>query len=194
MTISDKLKAAIRSGSCKSVCRDLGPKPFIRIGEFRDELVRANLYESVLVSVYRTARDNRAEFTTEQIVAFFEFGNRDEFQACGQHFSPEQEFDLFRGVAGVEPRRKAAGLSWTSCRRVACWFAWQTERFRDFDPAVYVATISAADVFVVHDKEREVIARPPAQITRLDLTVEDIEREHDAHQATVEAIFRGGTD
>jgi hypothetical protein len=71
-----------------------------------------------------------------------------------------------RGWRGVSSPHAAYGISWTTDRDVACWFAmrFRDHRFRDHhrSPLVFVADIPPALIITEHDEraEREILVDP----------------------------------
>jgi hypothetical protein len=64
------------------------------------------------------------------------------------------EICVYRGAAGVSPWRASRGLSWTTSRDVACWFAfrssWGTRK-----PIVVVANVAASKIVFYSDERDE---------------------------------------
>lgn len=73
---------------------------------------------------------------------------------------------VYRGTANVTPEQAAQGLSWTTSREIACWFAY---RFSETTPVVLTADVPVSEVIYWSDErsEREVILRSPPPV-RLD--------------------------
>ena len=127
---------AIHEGDIFDLFLALGPKRLSWIAKLRNVLQQYGLYGRILVKGYRAPGKDHTTLTTQQTLSLFESGDRQKLRSCGQPLPPGETFELFRGVSGDEERRKTAGLSWTSSRQRACWFAWQLEEYRGLDPAV----------------------------------------------------------
>jgi hypothetical protein len=65
---------------------------------------------------------------------------------------------VYRGVAGVDVKEASNGISWTTSRDVACWFAMR-EAYGERQPLVIAADIDAAHVVYYSNgrSEHEVI-------------------------------------
>jgi hypothetical protein len=183
--IRSGVETAIQERDICALLRALRRNRLSWIARLRDVLQQHDLYEQILVKAYRAPGEDHTTLTTEQTISLFESGDRQKLRACGQPLPPGETFGLFRGVSGDEGRRKAAGLSWTSSRSRACWFAWRLEPYRALDPAVYSATFSPEDVFVFTRDEEEFIVVPPDFPRRLDLAPEAIQLEFESHRATI---------
>jgi hypothetical protein len=179
------VETSIRDRDVCALVRALRGERLSWIAQLRDVLQRHDLYERILVKAYRAPGEDHTTLTTEQTLSLLKIGDRQKLRSCGQPLPPGETFELFRGVAGEEPRRKTCGLSWTSSRPRACWFAWRLEAYRRLDPAVYSATFNADDIFVYTRDEQEFIAIPPVSPRRLDLSAEAIRLECESHQATI---------
>jgi hypothetical protein len=103
--------------------------------------------------------------------------NREVLAALGDPIPDGHTFTLYRGVAGIGPRRQARGLSWTSSFDVACWFA---DRSRDFGkPAICSATVAREEIYVYSNRRHleEFIVRPRS-IREISLSAEDLRHRH----------------
>src|SRR5665213_4334017 len=134
--VREEVETAILARDHPGLFLALKGKRLCWIAQLRDVLQRHDLFERILVEAYRAPGKDHTTLTTQQTLSLFESGDRQKLRSCGQPLPPGETFELFRGVSGDEERRKTAGLSWTSSRQRACWFAWQLEEYRGLDPAV----------------------------------------------------------
>jgi len=74
---------------------------------------------------------------------------------------------IYRGAAGVTPAKAVKGLSWTTSREVACWFAYNWVSRRYANKLVLTATVSASDIIYWSNDcdEREVVLRGPPSLS-----------------------------
>jgi hypothetical protein len=72
---------------------------------------------------------------------------------------------VFRGVCGLNLRQAAMGLSWTTSRNVACWFALRFGHI-GLHPLVVSADIEATDIIYCEGsgEEEVVLRRKPAAV------------------------------
>jgi hypothetical protein len=74
---------------------------------------------------------------------------------------------IYRGVAGVDFKTACRGLSWTTSRDIACWFALRGS-YGEREPIVVTAQVDASDIIYFDDErnESEVITSriPSAQV------------------------------
>jgi hypothetical protein len=85
----------------------------------------------------------------------------------------EGKIAIYRGACDTDARTAAKGVSWTTNRDVACWFAY---RYRREQPIVLHAHVDASEVVYYEDDryEQEVILRRvvPALVDALPFTWE----------------------
>ena len=83
------------------------------------------------------------------------------FRAAAFEHPFSRAITVYRGAAGVNAVTASKGLSWTTSRDVACWFAYRFQG--DRPPIVLRATVDAADVVFWDDErnEQEVIFKRP---------------------------------
>jgi hypothetical protein len=101
---------------------------------------------------------------------------------------------IYRGAADITPAAAVKGLSWTTSREVACWFAYHWVSRASSDRLVLTANVSASDIiYWSNDRdEHEVLLRRPPSL-RIDDNPEEwneladrfaerrrLERENDA--------------
>jgi hypothetical protein len=64
------------------------------------------------------------------------------------------EISVYRGAAGVTPWKASRGLSWTTSRDVACWFALRSS-LGARKPVVVVASVAASKIIFYSDERGE---------------------------------------
>lgn len=106
----------------------------------------AGLYELALLEAYGASRTNNARESLDDLEALFWLADREKLRAAGDRMPEGELFTLYRGVAGKEPMRKEAGLSWTRLPGKAAWFAARAASWGLADPAVLRTEARAADV------------------------------------------------
>lgn len=113
-------------------------------------LLARGIYESTLIIAWSSTRTNWADWSLARLERLFGKADRERLRAAGDPLPAGDSFTLYRGVAGVDPRRKEAGYSWTRDRERAEWFAKRfAKHFRD--PAVLVTQTRASDVLAYVD-------------------------------------------
>jgi hypothetical protein len=75
---------------------------------------------------------------------------------------------IYRGVAGVDFKTACRGLSWTTSRDIACWFALRGS-YGEREPIVVTAQVDASDIIYFDDErnESEVLFGVRALVTAL---------------------------
>jgi len=135
-------------------------------------LIDLGMFERALVTAFTACRMNNHVWHATDIERLFNKCDREKLWAVGTEPPPGDRWVVYRGVAGSRGQRKVRGLSWTSSRDQACW--WAT-RFGLPDPAVYSATVARQEVYCYTDdrREAEFICRPK-RCSRVDLSADDI--------------------
>ena len=113
---------------------------------------------------------------TDTIQFMFDWADRDKLRAAGDPLPGPGPFTVYRGVGRERSERQVDGMSWTLSFDVACYFA-----LRGFhDPAVYQATVEAAEVYCFYNDrgEEEFICRPK-ESKRMKLTRKEIKKGSD---------------
>jgi hypothetical protein len=91
----------------------------------------------------------------------------------------EGKITIYRGASDTDAKTAAKGVSWTTNRDVACWFAY---RYRSEQPIVLCAHVDASEVVYYEDNryEQEVILRRvvPALVDALPFTWEKARHRH----------------
>ena len=130
------------------------------------------MFEPALISAFTGCRMNFNEWQAKEIEGLFKMCDRDKLWAAGDEPPPGDRWTVYRGVAGKRGQRKVRGLSWTSSRDQACWYALRLDLP---DPAVYSATVGRQDVYCFSDDrdEQECICRPRSP-RRLVITVDEM--------------------
>ena len=131
------------------------------------------MYEAAIVEAFNGCKFNNRHHATRRMLAELAACDPDRLRSAGDPMPGAGPYTIFRGVAGVGSARRVRGLSWSLSRDVAAWFA---RRMYLPDPAVYVATVTAAEVMfhVAERGEQEVVTRP-ARCKRLPITLAEIE-------------------
>lgn len=82
------------------------------------------------------------------------------FRAGKSHVPFSGRLRIYRGAAGVDLRTASQGISWTTSRDVACWFAMRNA-FGDRPPIVVTASVDASWISYYSDErsEAEVVLR-----------------------------------
>ncbi len=93
-------------------------------------------YEIALLMAYVGTRTNWINWQLKDIAYLFNVADKKKLLASGDFLPDRDTFTLYRGVAGLGPKRRVRGLSWTGNIDTAMWFA---ERFKNVlhDPAVF---------------------------------------------------------
>ena len=117
------------------------------------------MFEPALVFAFTSCRTNFHNWQAKLIETLFKMCDREKLWAAGTAPPPGDRWVVYRGVAGKWSERKVRGLSWTSSKDQACWWA---SRFDLPNAAVYRATVARQDVFCYTDDrhEAEFICRP----------------------------------
>jgi hypothetical protein len=83
----------------------------------------------------------------------------------------EGQLSIYRGASGVDAAKAAKGVSWTTNRDVACWFAFRDRRE---NPVVITANVDASDVMYFNDEQWEQEVVPGGHVcAELDLDPDD---------------------
>lgn len=125
------------------------------------------LYEAALLDAMIMTRTNNHHLF-HAVPWLLAMADSDRLRAAGDALPGPGPFTVYRGVAGRTSARRVRGASWTGSLEVARWFAQRGSAWGLHDPAVYRATVDAADVLAyVHDrgrKEAEFLVRLPASV------------------------------
>lgn len=101
----------------------------------------------------------RTGFTYRELVAMFEAADPDRLIDDAERATmaafPDR-IEVYRGVSGVTVGKARVGMSWTTDKGTAAWFA---NRFGG-DPLVLKAEVRKSDVLAYFAHEREVVVRP----------------------------------
>jgi hypothetical protein len=125
------------------------------------------LYEEALLYAFTGGTQfNNHGFQADALDLLFRLADRRALLAAGDPLPGPGPFMLFRGVAGRGRARRIRGLSWTSDRGQAAWFAHRFGVCGIADPAVFEITVDVDAVLVYSNgrNEQEFIVRVPAAI------------------------------
>jgi hypothetical protein len=116
------------------------------------------ILEPCIVDAYTATRTNFAGWSLSAMQSVFDMADKAKLRAAGNPLPLGEQFTVYRGISGEGKFRKPSGYSWTDDLDRAVWFA---KRYGLEDPAVYQATVAAADVlFFSNDRnERDFVFR-----------------------------------
>ena len=120
-----------------------------------DALRDRGIYESALFQAWTIGSTNWSSWRLEFLCTLFDIADRARLLAAGDPMPEGERFTLYRGVAGVEPRRKEAGLAWTRDPDKARVFAKRGAWLGYPDPAVYTTEAARGDVYFYSADRRE---------------------------------------
>lgn len=141
------------------------------------------IYEAALLYAFSGTRSNNLGTPLAEQRWLFELADRAKLRAASEPLPYDGPFTLFRGVAGVGPRRRLRGLSWTDDPNVACWFA---TRWGHESPAVLSGEFSDQDIlaYLTDRQEAEWIVAVPrsTRIRTLRFSAEEIVERAQTHR------------
>lgn len=97
----------------------------------------------------------RTGLTYRDLVAMFEASGPDDEERASMAAFPDR-IEVYRGTSGISVAKARVGMSWTTDKGAAAWFA---NRFGG-DPLVLRAEVRKADVLAHFAYESEVVVRP----------------------------------
>jgi hypothetical protein len=131
-----------------------------------DQLKAAGMFEAALTDAIIETRGNNRRHSMADLRRLFKQADIAKLREVSPLPGPGP-FTLYRGVSGKPRERRVRGLSWTSDRAKAEWFA---NRFPGvLDPAVYVATVPAEYVMGYSNDRSEhefFVLLPPSIVPR----------------------------
>ena len=121
-------------------------------------LMKRGIYEAALVHGYTGCKWSHRLWDMDVIQSLFDLGDREKLRAVGAPLPGPGPFTVYRGVSREGKERQVDGMSWTTSLDVACFFAlvWK------HDPAVYQATVSADEVYLLLPRTRRRRVHLPA--------------------------------
>ena len=135
------------------------------------------IYETALLHAFSSTRTNNYRYPLAQLRRLFGLADRARLRAAGDPLPGPGPFTLYRGISGTGRARRIRGLSWTSDKDEACWFA--TRPLCSYDsPAVFRGEFGAEAVLAYLDDrdEREfVVSVGKARTSRIPLSEPEIE-------------------
>ncbi len=128
----------------------------------RARLEAAGEFERRLLDAFVGVEGNHHKIDCDELAEVFRSCSRTRLWEAGEPDIIEHwpfPIGVFRGVSGKGKHRRTRGLSWSTSLSAACWFA---TRYSLVNPEVFVAELSAPEIFAVvsRQSEREVIAQP----------------------------------
>ena len=123
------------------------------VDQNRKALQDRGIYEVALLDAYNGPRTNWHDWSLEKLEELFLYAARGRLLEAGDPLPPGDEFTLYRGVAGEEPFRKEAGLSWTPSLERAKWFATRYQNLTR--QAVRVTTASREEIYAYTNERDE---------------------------------------
>jgi hypothetical protein len=138
-------------------------------------LVQRGLFEPMLLRAYVGSRTNNLGWRQRDLEALFRLCDRRRLLEAGDSLRPGRTLTIYRGIAGVGADRRPKGMSWTTNREQAEWFA---NRFGLPNPEVIEGRIGSRSVLAYTEgrQEQEVICFPRAVsiIERHPLTLQRV--------------------
>jgi hypothetical protein len=124
-------------------------------------LIARGIYEETLLHALTNPRTNNAKHSMLSLRRLLSYADRARLRAAGDPIPGHGPFTLYRGVAGVGSYRRERGLSWTSDREIARWFAVRYSEYLA-NPAIVTATFREDQIlaFVNDRKESEFAVWP----------------------------------
>lgn len=128
------------------------------------------IFEAALLDAYQAPRTNCHHVPATRLRGLFASADRCRLREAGSPLPTPGPFTLFRGVAGNGRARRVRGLSWTSDRAVAEWFAVRAQLMGLKSPAVYRAVVPTRHVLAyITDREESeflVLLSPSIRVER----------------------------
>jgi len=124
------------------------------------------IFEAALLDAYQAPRTNCLHVPAARLRGLFARADRRRLREAGAPLPTGGPFTLFRGVAGNGPARRVRGLSWTSDRAVAEWFASRARLMGLKSPAVYRVVVPTRHVlaYITEREESEFLVLLPPSI------------------------------
>ncbi len=131
------------------------------------------IYESALVTAYTHAAPSWWNWQLNVLDWMFKQANRAKLLGWGDPLPREENFVLYRGVAGKGKCRHVSGMSWTCDLEKAKWFAC---RFFQPAPAVYKTTAKREEVYCyLSDRNEHDFILRARRYERLDICPKRLE-------------------
>jgi hypothetical protein len=132
-------------------------------------LASLEMYEIALLHALTSPRLNNSHWPPRKLHTLVARADPKRLRAAGDPLPGPGPYTLYRGVGGRGRARRVHGLSWTSSRRVAIWFANRAASCGLPDPAVYVITVPTRAVLAYSNdrQEEEFLVHVPPHIRAL---------------------------
>ena len=117
-----------------------------------DLLMKRGMYEAALLSAFISCKTNYHHWDHSVIKWMFDEADRRKLNSLGFGI-PNVHIIAYRGVSGVGKKRHIHGISWTTSKDMACWFAMRFAHLGN--PTVLKCVFDPKDIYVFHNEREE---------------------------------------
>lgn len=143
------------------------------------QLDERGLYERALLMAFSSTRLTYHPWPLRVLRDLFGHADPAALRAAGDPLPHTSPYTLYRAVSGHGAARRLRGLSWTSSRKVAQWFAERAALVGRHDPAVMQCTLVDDEHIAAcsngrNEAEFILLLPPSVRITRVDIEIEPV--------------------